>query len=177
MSNIADSARKDPREDDRLERQARAAAKSARDAAIKRAEAELVMIKPGIVGHIKHECLRLEGALLAARAHHGDYRSCVSEAYRAGQNLRDVSEPMGFPLIGFVATNLCTIVETADEAAMDYPVAVLDCYLDALQLVQTPPYQTKQLKEIPELTAALLRAVQYTKVLAARAAKPRGAVS
>jgi len=174
MSNSLGPADKDLREADRSDRQARAAAKAARDAAIRRAEAELALVKPRIVDHIKHECLRLEAALLAARARDGNYRTCVSEAYRAGQRLRDVAEPMGYPLVGFIATNLCTIVEAADEAIMDYPAAVLDCYLDALQLVQTAPYQAKTVNDIPELCAALLRAVQYTKALAARAVRSPG---
>jgi hypothetical protein len=152
-------------------RQARSPAKSARNAAIKRAEAELALLKPRIVDHIEHESLRLEAALLAARAHNANYQSCVSKAYDAGQHLRDVADTMGYRLVGFIATNLCTIIETADDAGMDYPAAVLDCYLDALQLVQTAPYRDKQIVDLPELTTALLQAVQYTKTLAARAAR------
>lgn len=170
MSQAAGGSR-DTKEDDRLNRQARSAAKSARDAAIKRAEAELALVRPRIIDHIKHECLRLEAALLAARAHDGKYRAHVSEAYDAGQHLRDVADTMGYRLIGFIATNLCTIIETADEGGMDYPAAVLDCYLDALQLVQTAPYRDKRLADLPELSTALLQAVQYTKTLAVRAAR------
>ena len=174
MSDYAGGDYKEVREKNRSDRQAREAAKAARNAAIKRAEVELALVKPRIVDHIKHECRRLEAALLAARAQGSNYQSCVSEAYRAGQNLRDVADPMGYPLVGFIATNLCTIVETADEAHMRYPAAVLDCYLDALQLVQTAPYQGRQMSEFPELSTALLQAVRHIKSLAASTVTPIG---
>lgn len=171
MRHHAADTYRNTKRNDRLNRQARSAAKSARDAAIRRAEVELALVKPRIVDHIKHECLRLEAALLAARAHDRNYRSCVSEGYHAARHLRDVADTMGYRLVGFIATNLCTIIETADEAGMDYPAAVLDCYLDALQLVQTAPYRDKQVADLPELSLALLQAVQYTKTLAVRAAR------
>jgi hypothetical protein len=171
MSQHAAGAHRNTTQDGRLNRQARPAAKSARNSAIKRAEAELALLTPRIVDHIKHESLRLEAALLAARVHDSNYRSCVSEAYDAGQHLRDVADTIGYRLVGFIATNLCTIIETADDAGMDYPAAVLGCHLDALQLVQTAPYRDRQVADLPELSTALLQAVQYTKTLAARAAR------
>lgn len=171
MSQHAAGASRDTRQDGTLNRPSRSAAKSARNAAIKRAEAELALLKPHIVDHIKHETLRLETALLAARAHDDNFRLCVSEAYDAGQHLRDVADTMDYRLVGFIAASLCIIIETADDAGMDYPAAVLDCYLDALQLVQTAPYRDNQLADLPELCRALLQAVQYTKALAARAAR------
>src|SRR5277367_2787472 len=85
-----------------------------RQAAIKRAEAELMRVRPRIEEYIKVECLRLENALLAARQRDENYVSVVADAYRASKNLRDVAGSVGYPLLGFVAVNLCTIIETAD---------------------------------------------------------------
>jgi hypothetical protein len=142
-----------------------------RHAAIKRAEAELARTRPRIEEYIKAECLRLEQALLAARERDEDYASFVADAYTASQNLRDVAGSVGYPLIGFVAANLCTIIETADAVQMQYPASVIDCFFEALRLVQGRDYVEKTPKDLPHLTAGLLQTVELTKAMAVRTAQ------
>jgi hypothetical protein len=42
-----------------------------------------------------------------------------------------------------------------ETAHIDYPTAVIDCHAKALQLALTRPYQNKQPKDLPELSAGL----------------------
>jgi hypothetical protein len=156
--------------DDDFGRQARAPGGLSRDAAIKRAEAELALIKPGLADHIGLQSKLLESALLAARQRDEKHRAYVAEAYAASLNLREVADSVGYSLVGFIAANLCTIIETADAALMDYPAAVIDCHCDALRLALSPRYQGKQLRDLPQLSAGLLQTVRITKAMAARMA-------
>jgi hypothetical protein len=155
--------------DDRFGRIARSHAGFSRQVAIERAAAELARIRPRLAAHIGEECRRLDAALVAARTGDENYRATIATAYSASQNLRDVAPSIGYSLLGFVAANLCTIIEAADAAQTACPVAIIDCYLDALRLVQTVPYRTKQPKELPELAAALSQTVQWMKSRAERA--------
>ena len=109
--------------------------------------------------------------LLAARERDEDYASFVADAYTASQNLRDVAGSVGYPLIGFVAANLCTIIETADAVQMQYPASVIDCFFEALRLVQGRDYVEKTPKDLPHLTAGLLQTVELTKAMAVRTAQ------
>lgn len=142
-----------------------------RRAAIERAEAELARTRPGVEEYIKVECQRLEAALLAACKRDENYASFVADAYDAGQNLRDVAGSVGYSLIGFIAANLCTIIETADAVRMRYPAAVIGCFYDALRLVQGRDYAGKKPTDLPDLTAGLLQTVELTRVMAARVAQ------
>jgi hypothetical protein len=156
--------------DDNFGRQARAPGALSRDDAIKRAHAELTRLKPQLEEHVKQQCRQLEAALLAARARDERFVSSIGEAYAASLSLREVADSIGHTLVGFIAANLCTIIETADAAHMDYPAAVIDCHCDALRLALSPLYQGKQLRELPELSAGLLQTVRITKAMAERVA-------
>ena len=133
----------------------------------------MALSRPRIEEYINAECQRLEKALLAARKRDENYASFIADAYTAGQNLRDVSGSVGHALIGFVATHLCTIIETADAVQMQYPAAVIDCFFDALRLVQGSEYAGKTPADLPHLTAGLLQTVELTKNMALRAAQSR----
>jgi len=153
---------------DDFSRKARAPGGSPRDVAIKFAQEMLTSVRPPLVDYLGDECQRLEVTLLAARAGNGDYASLMAVAYEASQNIRDVAEPAGQSLIGFIASNLCTIIETAADADMQYPAAIIDCHCDALRLAQNPAFAGKTIGELPELSAGLAETAQMTKVLAAR---------
>ena len=154
--------------DNAFGRKASAPGGLSREAAIDRAQQELALIHARLTEYIMAECQRVEAILSAARAGDGDYASLVREAYAASQNLRDVAGSMGYPLLGFVATNLCTVIETVDEAHMDYPAAVIDCHLDAMRLARSDSYGAKEFAEVSELSGGLLQTVQLVKAMASR---------
>lgn len=155
--------------DDNFGRQARAIGALSRDDAIKRAHAELMQLKPQLEEHVKSQGQRLETALLAARGRDEKHLSHMGDVYAASLGLREVADLIGYTVVGFIAGNLCTIIETADAAHMEYPAAVIDCHYDALRLALSDPYRGKQLRELPELSAGLLQTVRITKLMAARA--------
>jgi hypothetical protein len=157
--------------DDRFGRLARSSGGLSRLAAMQRAEAELEHAAPGVAQYIRIECKRLETTLLAARAQDENLPQFIAEAYLTSQHLRDVAGSVGFSLIGFIATNLCTIFETMEAAHIDFPAAVMDCHLDALRLAQSRDYEGKELADVPELSAGLIKTVQMVKN-AARAVAP-----
>lgn len=156
--------------DDNFGRQERAPGALSRDDAIKRAHVELTQLKPQLEQHVKLQCRQLEAALLAARARDEKHLVHIADAYAASLSLREIADSIGYTFVGFIAANLCTIIETADAAHMDYPAAVIDCHCDALRLTLSPPYQSKQLRELPELSAGLLQTVRITKAIAERIA-------
>ncbi len=156
--------------DDNFGRQARAPGALSREDAIKRAHTELKQLKPQLEEHVKLQCQRLETALLAACGRDERHLSYMGDAYAASLSLREIADSIGYTLVGFIAANLCTIIETADAAHMDYPAAVIDCHCDALRLALSAPYQGKQLRDLPKLSAGLLQTVRVTKAMAERAA-------
>jgi HPt (histidine-containing phosphotransfer) domain-containing protein len=156
--------------DDNFGLQARSPGGLSRDDAIKRAHVELTQLKPQLEEHLKQQCQQLEAALLAARTHDEKHLAHIADAYAASLSLPEIADSIGYALVGFIAANLCTIIETADEARMDYPAAVIDCHCDALRLALSPSYLGKQLRDLPELAAGLSQTVRIAKVMAERIA-------
>ena len=105
------------------------------------------------------------------------YVTNIRNTYVASQNIRDVADSIGYSLIGFIATSLCTIIEATDAAAIECPAAIFDCYYQALRLALTRKYVKKSLKELPELSAGLLQTVHIVKGLAVRAADAKTSVA
>jgi hypothetical protein len=135
------------------------------------------LIQPRIEDYVKLESKSLEAALMAARQKDECYVTNIRNTYVASQNIRDVADSIGYSLIGFIATSLCTIIEATDAAAIECPAAIFDCYYQALRLALTRKYVKKSLKELPELSAGLLQTVHIVKGLAVRAADAKTSVA
>ncbi len=170
MKAVSNGTHREIEVDDDFGRQARSPGALPRDDAIERAHAELTRLKPQLEEHVKLQCQQLEAALLAARARDEKHLVHIADAYAASLSIRDIADSIGHSLVGFIAANLCTIIETADAAHMDYPAAVIDCHCDALRLALSPPYLGKPLRELPELSAGLSQTVRITKAMAERVA-------
>lgn len=177
MSVKADGSYREIKVDDKFGQHMRSPTRLSRGAAIKRAEAELRSIQPRIEGYVKLESKNLEAALMAARQKDESYATNVRNAYAASQNIRDVANSIGYSLIGFIATNLCTIIEVTDAVSIECPAAIFDCYYQALRLALGRNYVKKSLKELPELSAGLLQTVHMVKGLAVRAAGAKTSVA
>ncbi len=170
MNAVSNGTHREIEVDDDFGRQARSPGALSRDEAIKRAHVELTQLKPQLKEHIKQQCQQLEAALVAARSGDEKRLEHIGDAYAASLSLRDIANSIGYTLIGFIAANLCTIIETVEAAHMDYPAAVIDCHYDALRLALSPPYQGKQLRDLPELSAGLSQTVRITRARADRIA-------
>lgn len=154
--------------DDSFSRSARAPGGLSRVAALARAAAEVDRVKPRIRQHIAQEFMRLEAALRAARGSTQVVAS-IDEAHEACRQIRDVAEPVGYPLVGLIATNLCTIFEAVETVQIAYPAAVIDCHFSAMRLALSRRYQSKKPIELPELSAGLLQIAQIAKSMTAGA--------
>ena len=170
MTAVSNGTHREIEVDDNFGRRARSPGALSRDEAINRAHAELTQLKPQLEEHVKLQCRQLEAALIAARALDGKHLVHIGDAYAASLSLREIAGTIGYTFVGFIAANLCAIIEAADAAHMDYPAAVIDCHCDALRLALSPPYQGKQLGDLPELSAGLSRTVTITKAMAERIA-------
>jgi hypothetical protein len=159
--------------DDRFGRLARSAGGPSRVIAITRADTELAHVAPGVSQYIKIECKRLDTTLAAALAQDGNLSSFVAEAYVTSQHLRDVAESVGFSLVGFIATNLCTIFETMETARIEFPAAVVACHFNALRLAQSRDFEARDLKNFSDLSAGLLKTIQMIKKAARVGGPPK----
>lgn len=152
--------------DDQFGRTARSPGGIPRNAALARAAAEVEHVKPQVVEHLTYEFRRLEAALAAADAG-DDVAGAVTDAYASCQLLRDVAETVGYPLVGLIATNLCTIFETVQTVGIAYPQAVIDCHRNAMRLALTRRYKGMSSKDLPELSAGLQQIVQIARSMGA----------
>ncbi|MGA2893989.1 MAG: hypothetical protein ABSE22_14055 [Xanthobacteraceae bacterium] len=141
-----------------------------RSAAMARAGSDIDRVRPQVSRYVKDECARLKKALRSAQAGAQPDAALVAQAYLASQNLRDVADTAGFPLVGLIARNLCVIFEAVDAAQIDYPAAVVDCHTEALGLALSRRYEGKRPKELPELLAGLSQIVEIARAAAAQAA-------
>lgn len=148
-------------------RQARSPGGLSRSAALARAAAEVERVKPQIVDHIRQECARLDAALQAIGTADPLDAAAVAEAYAASQQVRDVAESIGYPLVGLIAANLCTIFEAIETARIEYPAAVIDCHHKALRLALTRRYRDKQPQDLPELSSGLQQIANIARAVAA----------
>lgn len=156
--------------DQRFERQFRRPGGLSRAAAIKRAEAELERVRPELSNYIMTECQRLDAALSAAAT--GNDPQQIALAHECSQNLRDVAETMGYPLLGFVARSLCAVFEATRDGQLPYPADIITCHLDALRLAQQPAYRDKTSAQLQDLSAGLTRATQIVTKLTTLPPKP-----
>lgn len=169
MSGKSPATYREFKVDDNFGRQARSPGGPPRDAAIKRAKRELARLKPRLESYVKAESQRLAAALLAAQARDIGYAGHVGRAYDASRNIRDVADSIGYELLGFIATNLCTVIETAETARIEYPADIIDCHREAFALALSSAYLNKTLEELPELFGGLLKIAETA---ARRAAPP-----
>jgi len=138
-----------------------------RKAAIQRAQDELVRIKPALSQLIVTGCRDLESALAAASSNDQNRAHYVQQAHAISESLRDAAGSLGFPFIGLIASNLCKIFETVNEADIPYPLDVVNCHTRALRLAQNNLSQPKMTADLEKLAAGLAQTVQLIENAAA----------
>jgi hypothetical protein len=175
MTTENKSAHREFEVDHEFGKQARSGGGISRTAALARAAAEIERVKPQVSEYIKQECQRLDTALISIAAAEKIDPVTVAEAYTASQHVRDVAESIGYPLVGLIASNLCTIFEAVESTPIEYPTEVIDCHHRALRLALTRPYRGKQPTDFPELSAGLLHIAKIARAMSAAADLPEAA--
>jgi hypothetical protein len=140
-----------------------------RNVALQRARTEIDRLKPEMSQLIVVGCRDLEVALNAARGDDPDRAQHLEQAYTISDSLREVAGTLGFPFVGLIASNLCTIFETVKAADIPCPFAVLACHIQALQFARANLSQPKMTPDLQELAEGLARTVQLVEDAAAAA--------
>jgi hypothetical protein len=144
-----------------------------REQAIRRAESALARLEPDIAKFIYSELKRLDGALLAARRRDAGHMANIKDAYEASGHIRDVADPTIYSLLSFITTLLCRVIEISDGVSMAYPGEIIDCFADALLLVQSDEYRKKTAKDLSDLTTALEKTVVAVEAMAGKLQKQK----
>ncbi len=126
----------------------------ARDQALKNAAANIDAFKPGFEGWLDQELANL--LELVSRTSSKPNTSWIESAERQSQRLVDVAETMDYPLMSFVANNLCLILE-ALRCGAEYRAEVIGCHIDAILLSRQPQYRHLRSEDLPELSVGLTR--------------------
>ena len=131
----------------------------------------LAQLKPAVGQFVEAECDKLLAALESAKIDGSERDAKVAVADVCSRLIRDVAGNADFVLVGLVAKSLCELFELLAESDVDYPVAVVECHVDALRLARRPEYRGKQIDQfVPQLVDALASAVECVRTLAARRA-------
>jgi hypothetical protein len=155
----------------RFERMARRPGGISEEEALENAQKELAQLKPAVGQFVEAECDKLLAALESAKIDGSERDAKVAVADVCSRLIRDVAGNADFVLVGLVAKSLCELFELLAESDVDYPMAVVECHVDALRLARRPEYRGKQIDQfVPQLVDALASAVECVRTLAARRA-------
>ena len=105
----------------------------------------------------------LAAALAEIDSDPGD-KAALDRAYKSSAQLHEVGSTMGYELVTFVAKTLCDILE-AYMAGAAYDKEVIACHTDAFKLARLEQYRHLQPKDVPEMTAGLLRVVELASIV------------
>ena len=141
--------------------------------AIEHAQARIEEVRPSFSDWLDGE---LEGlaALIGRSANGSGNVGWIDDALAHARRIRDVGTTMGFPLLTFVADNLCDIFE-AIKGGAECRHELLDCHIEALLLARQERYRSVRPEQVPELTGGLRRVAERAGVIPEPAAKARAA--
>lgn len=168
-SGKADHSQTGGKYESRFERMARRAGGISEREALENAEKELAQLKPMVGQFVELECDKLLAALDYARIDGPERDAKIAIAEVSSRLIRDVAGNADFVLVGLVANSLCELFELLMGSDVDYPLAVVNCHVDALRLARRPEYRGKQIDQCaPELVDALASAVERIRRSAAK---------
>jgi hypothetical protein len=137
------------------------------DQAVESASAELEKLKVGFAGWLDTQVVQLRRSAAEAKTSSDDAPN-VEAVYRHSSDIRDVAAPMDFPLAGFVADNLCRIIELTRKGSMAYPSEMVDCHVGAITLTSQARYRGVMPSDQPALIEDLNRSYAHFRALASR---------
>jgi hypothetical protein len=92
----------------------------------------------------------------------------MEAVYRHSSDIRDVAAPMDFPLAGFVAHNLCKLIELTRVSSMAYPSEIVDYHVRAVALTSQASYRGAVPSDQPEPIEELNRSYEHFQALVSR---------
>ncbi len=149
--------------DTRFERMARRPGGISREEAIEQAQSAVDELSTDFTGWIDEQLRELSATLADLSGNPGD-KAALERAHEKSVYLRDVSGTMGYPLVTFVASTLCEVLD-AYIAGAPFDKNVTDCHMDAFLLARTDEYRHMRPQEVPELARGLLRVVEVSSIV------------
>jgi hypothetical protein len=141
--------------DTRFQQMARRPGGVPRTRALQNAQTEIAQDKSTLDSWLDAEIDAIAGLLEAARAGTAGADWPERMGKRAGP-MRDVGTTVGYPLLTFVAANLCDILQRPDAAAPSSLDAIA-CHVDSLFLARRREYRNLRPEQLPELSRGLHR--------------------
>jgi len=148
--------------DTRFQQMARRSGGVPRTRALQNAETEIESGKPKFEAWLDQQLGELADLI-------GVAKSGTAEAQWPGKmrghscQLRDVGTTMGFPLLTFIAGNLCEILDNADPGDK-LELDSIACHVDALFLARRPEYRNLRPDQLPELSEGLRQVVESASI-------------
>src|SRR5262245_40611945 len=141
--------------DTRFQQLARRPGGVPRTLALQNAQAEIKQDKSKVDVSLDQEINAIAELLQAARAGKAEANWAESMCERS-RRLRDVGTTVGYPLLTFVAANLCDILERP-EATDPTSLESIACHIDSLFLSRRREYRNLRPEQLPELSRGLYR--------------------
>ena len=134
-----------------------------RSQAVENAQGKIEEAKLGFDDWLDGELAGLIGAIERAKA-----GEAVDEWIEVAQfhtnQLRDVGTTVGFELLTFVSTTLCTILDGI-KAGAECNVESLTCHADALLLIRQKQFRNLRPDQVPELSRGLHQVAESVSII------------
>jgi hypothetical protein len=148
--------------DTRFQKLARRPGGISRERAIENAQAQIEENKPDFEAWLNGELKELVAVVAKVEAGTAEphWVEAVSSHCR---QLRDIGATIGYPLLTFIASNLCNILESPNTG-VEINLGTITCHVDALQLARQARYRNMRPDQLPELTGGLRRVAEFVRV-------------
>ena len=156
--------------DTRFQRMARRPGGVSRTQAVKNAEATIEKCKPEFDLWLDAQLQALVEEVRNAKMDAADGLQWRNSVGMRSRQLRDLGTTMGFPLLSFVADNLCEIIDRP-RAGVDCNIELITCHVDALLLARQAQYRTLRPEQLPELSRGLLQVAESARAVPAERPK------
>jgi hypothetical protein len=148
--------------DTRFQKLARRPGGISRERALENAQAQIEENKPDFETWLDGELKAL--VAVVAKVEAGTAEPHWAEAVSSHcRQLRDIGSTIGYPLLTFIASNLCDILENPNKG-VDINLETINCHVDALQLARQARYRNMRPDQLPELTGGLRRVAEFLRV-------------
>jgi len=142
-----------------FQKQARRPGGIARDKALKNADANIEILKPGFEDWLDEEINSLVQTIPDEESSKFAGLSWIDAADINSQRLADVAATMDYQFTSFVAKNLSLIFDAIRHGS-EYRSDVITCHINALRLSRQQKYRKLRSEDLPELSEGLRRILE-----------------
>ena len=134
-----------------------------RNQAVENAQNQVEETKVGFDDWLEGELTELIGWIERAKSGEPVEEWIEAAQFHANQ-LRDVGTTVGFELLTFIASTLCTILDGI-KAGAECNMESLVCHIDSLLLIRQKQYRNLRPDQVPELSSGLHRVAESVSIV------------